>query len=180
MADRMTPEQRHRCMSHIRGVDTKPEMVVRRWLWKQGFRYRLHVRRLPGSPDVVMRRWHTVIFVNGCFWHGHENCPHYRLPHTHRQYWLDKIARNRERDRRDHALLAQAGWHVLVVWECQLDKRRRHDTLLALSRRLSQIVMQTQHAHLYTLPDREEGDNALAAEPQETAYHKAHSPEKTA
>ena len=82
MPDTMTPEQRHRCMAAIRGKDTRPEMVVRRWLWAQGYRYRLHVRRLPGTPDIVLHRYHTVINVNGCFWHGHEGCPHFTLPKT--------------------------------------------------------------------------------------------------
>jgi DNA mismatch endonuclease (patch repair protein) len=82
MADKMTPEQRHRCMSRIRGRDTKPELVVRRWLWRQGFRYRLYVKSLPGRPDIVMRKWRTVIFVNGCFWHGHESKNTVR-PHMH-------------------------------------------------------------------------------------------------
>ena len=114
-------------MSRIRGRDTKPEMVVRRWLWRQGYRYRLCVKALPGRPDIVMRKWRTVIFVNGCFWHGHE-CQKHR-PVTNAQFWQDKITRNRERDAHNQELLRAAGWHVIVVWECQLTPKCRIDTL---------------------------------------------------
>lgn len=157
MADRMTAAQRHHCMSSIRGTDTRPEMVVRRWLWRQGFRYRLHVRSLPGTPDVVMRRWHTVIFVNGCFWHGHEACGHFHLPKTNTDFWRAKITRNRQHDERNHKLLAYMGWHVIVVWECQLANDQRQATLQALSRRLSQIVLAANGAEPYA--------HLLAAEP---------------
>lgn len=140
MADRMTPEQRHRCMSRIRGRDTKPELVVRRWLWHQGFRYRLYVKSLPGRPDIVMRKWRTVIFVNGCFWHGHD-CQSDRRPSTNARFWQEKIERNRERDARNVAALQAAGWHVLVVWECQLSAKRRRETLRELDVELSHIVL---------------------------------------
>lgn len=151
-------------MSRIRGRDTKPEMVVRRWLWRQGYRYRLCVKSLPGRPDIVMRKWRTVIFVNGCFWHGHE-CQKQR-PATNAQFWQDKFTRNRERDARNQALLQAAGWHVLVVWECQLTTKRRSETLRDLDLALSRIVLQhtadrrTQHAY----PDPAT-DLPLAAEP---------------
>jgi len=139
MADRMTPEQRHRCMSRIRGRDTKPELVVRRWLWHQGFRYRLYVKRLPGTPDIVMRKWKTVIFVNGCFWHGHD-CQKHR-PATNSQFWQDKITRNRQRDASNQAALQAAGWNVIVVWECQLAPKRRVQTLRELDLALSHIIL---------------------------------------
>jgi len=144
MADRMTPQQRHRCMSRIRGRDTKPELVVRRWLWRQGYRYRLCVKSLPGRPDIVMRKWRTVIFVNGCFWHGHE-CQK-RQPATHAQFWKEKIARNRQRDARNQAMLLAAGWNVIVVWECQLATQRRTRTLHELGLALSRIVLQCNGA----------------------------------
>jgi len=163
MADRMTPEQRHRCMSRIRGRDTKPEMVVRRWLWRQGFRYRLYVKSLPGRPDIVLRKWRTVIFVNGCFWHGHD-CTKHR-PTTHAQFWQDKINRNRERDARNQALLQAAGWHVIVVWECQLSPKNRVETLRELDLTLSRIVLQRNGAKpRYTSPDEEVYPPAIAAE----------------
>ena len=170
MADKMTPEQRHRCMSRIRGRDTKPELVVRRWLWHQGFRYRLYVKALPGRPDIVMRKWRTVIFVNGCFWHGHKCGNNKRRPTTNAQFWQDKIERNRERDARNQALLQAAGWHVLVVWECQLTPRRRLKTLRELDLALSHIVLQhaTPAAKSYPTPAAGE-DLPIAAEPM-TGY----------
>ncbi len=166
MADKMTREQRHRCMSRIRGRDTKPELVVRRWLWHQGFRYRLCVKSLPGRPDIVMRKWRTAIFVNGCFWHGHECENNRQRPSTNAAFWQEKFARNRERDARNQALLQAAGWHVIVVWECQLSPKRREATLRELDVTLSRIVLQQNSApgKRYAMPD--EGDEAsLAAEP---------------
>ena len=163
MGDRMTPEQRHRCMSRIRGRDTKPELVVRRWLWHQGFRYRLYVKALPGRPDIVMRKWRTAIFVNGCFWHGHE-CQRHR-PATNAQFWQEKITRSRERDERNQALLRAAGWNVIVVWECQLAPKRRKETLRELDFELSRIVLERNGAQVrpYVMPD-EGADVPLAAE----------------
>ena len=140
MADKMTREQRHRCMSRIRGRDTKPELVVRRWLWRKGYRYRLYVKSLPGRPDIVMRKWRTAIFVHGCFWHGHD-CQKHR-PTTNAEFWQEKFARNRERDAHNQALLQAAGWHVIVVWECQLSPKRRAETLQELDLALSRIVLQ--------------------------------------
>ena len=164
MADKMTPEQRHRCMSRIHSRDTKPEMIVRRWLWSQGYRYRLNVKQLPGRPDIVLTTLSTVIFVNGCFWHAHEGCDKYRVPLTNVDFWKAKFSRNRERDERNYRLLHKMGWYVLVVWECQLSKENRNATLMALSRRLSQIFLETNGAKLYTA---EEETIPLAAEPQE-------------
>lgn len=131
-------------MSRIRGRDTKPELVVRRWLWHQGFRYRLYVKSLPGRPDIVMRKWRTVIFVNGCFWHGHE-C-NKRQPSTNAQFWKEKIERNRKRDSRNQALLQAAGWHVIVIWECQLRPKCRMHTLRELDLTLSRIVLERNGA----------------------------------
>ena len=144
--DTMTPEQRKRCMSSIKSRDTKPEMIVRRWLWHQGLRYRLHVKSLPGTPDIVMRKLRTVVFVHGCFWHGHDECQGNRLPATRHEYWKNKIEANRKRDERDIAALTAMGWHVIVVWECKLKKSDRLMTLLSLSRSISQIVLAKNHA----------------------------------
>ena len=169
MADKMTPEQRHRCMSRIRGRDTKPEMVVRRWLWHQGFRYRLYVKRLPGTPDIVMKKWRTVILVNGCFWHGHD-CQRHK-PATNAQFWHDKIARNRERDARNQALLQAAGWHVIVIWECQLAAKRRMATLRELDLALSRIVLErsTPKAKPYDIGTDDAPGSQIAAEPDDSA-----------
>lgn len=98
MADTHTPPQRHANMAAIRGKDTKPEMLVRRYLWGHGFRYRLNHPRLPGKPDIVLRKYRTCIFVNGCFWHGHEGCQYYTIPKTNTEFWVDKVKRNKERD----------------------------------------------------------------------------------
>lgn len=129
MSDTMTKEQRHYCMSRIRGKDTRPEMVVRRWLHSEGFRYSLHSRRLPGCPDIVLRRYHTVIFINGCFWHGHPGCDKLRMPRSNVEFWQEKIRRNKERDAQEVAALEALGWNVIVVWECELSRRARDLTL---------------------------------------------------
>ena len=98
MTDKLTPIQRHKNMAAIKSKDTKPEMVVRRYLWEHGFRYRLNHPRLPGKPDIVMRKYRTCIFVNGCFWHGHEGCRYYTIPKTNTEFWVNKVKRNKERD----------------------------------------------------------------------------------
>ena len=123
MADVLSPDQRHRCMSHIRSKDTKPELKVRKWLWGHGYRYRLNVKSVPGKPDIVMRPYRTAIFVNGCFWHGHENCRKARIPKSNIGFWEAKIKRNRERDERVTAELESMGWRVIVVWECEIDRK---------------------------------------------------------
>lgn len=129
MPDTMTKEQRHYCMSRIRGKDTRPEMVVRRYLHARGFRYLLHSRKLPGCPDIVLRRYHTVIFINGCFWHGHPGCEKFRMPSTNVEFWQEKIRRNKERDALEVAALEALGWTVIVVWECELSRQVMEETL---------------------------------------------------
>lgn len=94
-----TPLQRHKNMAAVRSKNTKPEIIVRHYLWRQGFRYRLNDPRLPGHPDIVLRKYRTCVFVNGCFWHGHEGCKYAHLPQTHAEFWLQKITRNKERDK---------------------------------------------------------------------------------
>lgn len=137
MADRMTKEQRHLCMSHIRGKDTRPEIAVRKGLFAAGFRYRLNVRSLPGTPDIVLRKYHTVVFVNGCFWHGHEGCRYYVLPKTNSSFWKAKIERNRRRDSAVQARLQALGWRVIVLWECELNTAQKlRATLESLFARL--------------------------------------------
>lgn len=133
MSDVLTPQQRHRCMSHIHSKATKPEMVVRRWLWAHGYRYRLNVKSVPGKPDIVMRRYRTAIFVNGCFWHGHEGCKQFVLPKTNTDFWQAKIARNRERDRQNATLLRSNGWQVITLWACSLTKDRLENTMQQVS-----------------------------------------------
>lgn len=107
-------------MAQIRGKGTKPEMVVRKFLFGRGFRYRLNHPWLPGHPDIVLRKYRSVIFVNGCFWHGHEGCRYYVVPKSNTEFWKAKIARNRARDIEEQRRLASMGWHCITVWECQL------------------------------------------------------------
>ena len=109
-------------MSRIRAKDTKPEIIVRKYLFSKGFRYRLHVKNLPGKPDIVLPRYKTVIFVNGCFWHGHEGCRYFVVPKTKTQWWLDKIAKNIQNDGVATDKLKKEGWKILIIWECQLKK----------------------------------------------------------
>jgi len=121
--DKITKEQRSYTMSRIRSKDTKPEMLVRLHLHALGFRYRLHDSKLPGHPDIVLPKWHTVIFVNGCFWHRHEGCKVATTPKSNIDFWQAKFARNVARDIKEHNALESAGWHVIIVWECEVKKR---------------------------------------------------------
>ncbi|MDY6273542.1 MAG: very short patch repair endonuclease [Succinivibrionaceae bacterium] len=138
----MTPEQRHRNMAAIRSVNTKPELLVRRHLWRLGFRYSLNSGRLPGHPDIVLRKYRTCIFVNGCFWHGHEGCRYFRIPKSNVDYWTRKIARNKERDREELRQLEERGWHCITVWECGLRNGRLEGTLESLVLELRRIYRQ--------------------------------------
>ena len=144
MPDVLTPTQRHTCMSQIRSKATKPEMLVRRWLWAHGYRYRLNVKSVPGKPDIVMRRYRTAIFVNGCFWHGHEGCSKFVMPKSNTDFWRTKIEYNRERDQRNYQLLMHAGWQVLVIWQCNLTKDKLEATMqsvaVALNKNLLKII----------------------------------------
>lgn len=121
MADNHTKEVRSKNMSHIRSKDSKPEETVRRYLFSRGFRYRKNVKKLPGCPDIVLTKYQTVIFVNGCFWHMH-NCNRFVWPASNEDYWRQKILGNVERDRCNIQFLHEAGWNVIVVWECELKK----------------------------------------------------------
>jgi len=164
MPDKLTKEQRHRCMAAIHGKNTKPELIVRRFLFNRGFRYRLNHPRLPGHPDLVLRKYRTVIFVNGCFWHGHEGCPAFRLPKTNANYWRDKIKRNKRRDIEEQRLLAAMGWHCITVWECQLKPACREQTLVSLSFTLNRIFLENHRPKAYRMP--EDTAASMAAEPK--------------
>lgn len=161
MSDHLTIEQRHKNMAAVRSKDTKPEMVVRKYLWSRGFRYRVNNPRLPGHPDIVLRKYHTCIFVNGCFWHGHKGCKYFRMPKTNTEFWERKIPRNRERDREEQKQLARMGWHCITVWECELKGERREKTLESLEYTLNHIFIQDRDLS-YRLPERE--DLGMAAE----------------
>ena len=115
-------------MSHIRSTNSKPEETVRKYLFSKGFRYRKNVRTLPGCPDIVLSKYKTVIFVNGCFWHKH-NCPRFVWPSSNEEYWTPKILRNVERDQVNKEKLEEASWKVIIIWECELKKKVREETL---------------------------------------------------
>ena len=129
MSDVLSPEQRHRNMAAIHSVDTKPEITLRHELWRRGFRYRVNDRRLPGSPDIVLPKYRTVVFVHGCFWHGHMGCSKYKVPKTNTDFWTAKVARNQERDQEVWRKLEAKGWAVIIVWECELEKARLAETI---------------------------------------------------
>lgn len=124
MADIVTPEQRSRMMSGIKGKNTKPEMIIRKGLHALGFRYRLHDKTLPGKPDLVFPSYHAVILIHGCFWHCHQ-CYLFKWPSSRQEFWKEKISRNAERDREQISLLNNMGWRVLVIWECALRGRTK-------------------------------------------------------
>ena len=116
-------------MSQIKGKNTKPELLVRKYLFSQGFRYRVNVRSLPGTPDIVLKKYKTAIFINGCFWHGHEGCKYFVWPKTREAFWKEKINKNIRRDAQNIEKLKSAGWNVIVIWECELKKDKLEFTL---------------------------------------------------
>ncbi|MDE5789943.1 MAG: very short patch repair endonuclease [Muribaculaceae bacterium] len=120
MTDIMTPEQRSRCMRAIKGKDTKPEKIVRKYLFSRGLRYRVNNRKLPGSPDLVFKKYKTVVFIDGCFWHGHEGCKYFKMPKSNTLFWKHKIAMNVARDYANNIDLKLAGWRVIRIWECDI------------------------------------------------------------
>ena len=127
-------------MSRIKGKNTKPEETVRKYLFSQGFRYRKNDKRLPGKPDIVLPKYKTVIFVNGCFWHKHEGCKYFVWPKSNSEFWKEKIESNIVRDKKQYEELKNAGWHVIIVWECELKKKQRMDTLERLVTEIQTIV----------------------------------------
>lgn len=129
MSDIFTPYQRHLNMAAIHSFNTKPEMTLRRALWHLGFRYRVNDRRFPGSPDIVLPKYRTVIFVHGCFWHGHKGCKKYTVPKSNSDFWVAKVRRNKERDQEVWRQLEAKGWFVIIVWECQLRKSELEETI---------------------------------------------------
>lgn len=166
--DFLTPEQRHRCMAAIHSKDTEPEMVVRKFLFACGFRYRINHPRLPGKPDIVLRKYRTVIFVNGCFWHGHANCKLFSLPQSNRDFWQQKIARNKKRDKAVQQQLATMGWHCITIWECQLKKEQRQQTLERLAFTLNRIFLNDHRVdRTYAIP-QEEAMTAAEPDPKST------------
>jgi DNA mismatch endonuclease (patch repair protein) len=130
MTDVHSKEIRSYNMSKIKGKDTKPEILVRKFLFRKGLRYKLHDKKLPGKPDLVFPKYKKVIFVNGCFWHGHENCKYFIVPKTRTDWWLDKINKNKEKDLENIKKLENEGWKVYVIWECDLKKNQQKEYFL--------------------------------------------------
>lgn len=185
-------------MSSIHSKDTKPEMIVRRGLWKRGFRYRLNYKRLPGHPDIVLRKYRTCIFVNGCFWYGHlvamppnesrefsveslesvesvewkvADSACCKIPKTNRKFWVKKILRNMERDKEEQRKLAAMGWHCITVWECELKPAKREETLDSIAFTLNHIfLLDRQKPKVYTI--EEDQQILMAAAEEEEKYNK--------
>ena len=185
MTDTMTPQQRHYCMSRIRSKDTTPEKRVREWLWNHGYRYRLCVKGVPGKPDIVMRKYRTAIFVNGCFWHGHDvalssvetrliaslqsiiDSKCCKIPKTNREFWVAKIRRNQERDQKNYEILSENGWQVIVLWECQLKPKKLEQTMLQVEVQLHDYYIRTFSRKSKTYIHIEEESLPMAAEDSE-------------
>ncbi len=129
MKDVFTKEKRSEVMSKIRKTNTKPELLVRSFLFKNGLRFKIHKKNLSGNPDIVLPKYKTVVFVNGCFWHAHKNCKYNKMPKSNTNYWIPKILRNVERDKINEKLLSKLDWKVLTVWECELEKTKQENTL---------------------------------------------------
>ena len=174
--DKLSPQQRHNNMAAIHSKDTKPEMIVRRGLWKRGFRYRLNHKRLPGHPDLVLKKYRTCIFVNGCFWHGHNvalpqvnsekgivNSECCKIPKTNREFWVAKISRNQQRDIEEQRKLAEMGWHCITVWECGRKPSKREEKLRSVTYTLKKIWLEAHEAIRRPYPNMEEEDGMLKA-----------------
>ena len=190
MTDRLTPAQRHRVMSRIHSRNTKPELKVRQWLWRHGYRYRLNVKSVPGKPDIVMRRYRTAIFVNGCFWHGHfvvfdtdalrhceersnqdmalsvDNSKCCKIPQTNREFWVNKIKRNQERDQKNYQVLHDNGWQVIVVWECQLTPKRIEETMIRVELMLNEHFLALHQPKVVPYEQEQTYEYPMAAEEQ--------------
>lgn len=162
MTDVMTPEERSRCMAAIKGRNTKPELMARRFLFAKGLRYRVNNSKLPGSPDIVFRKYKTAVFIDGCFWHGHKDCRYFRLPKTNIDFWRHKINLNIARDYRNDVELRLLGWRVIRVWECNLRNPKERDHTLEV---LYNNIISPHNCASYTLTETPAG---IAAEPTES------------
>lgn len=163
MTDVLSLEQRHKNMAAIHSKNTKPEILVRKFLFNRGFRYRINHPSLPGKPDIVLHKYKTCIFVNGCFWHGHEGCKYFVLPKSNIDFWKSKIERNQKRDIEVQRELAKMGWHCITIWECQLKPNIKDKTLESLDYTLNHIYLTDRCSKEYK---NEEEINLIAAEQQ--------------
>ena len=178
-------------MSHIRSRNTKPELKVRQWLWAHGYRYRLNVKSVPGKPDIVMRKYRTAIFVNGCFWHGHgvtaspvesekckvESSRCCKIPQTNRQFWVNKIRRNQERDKHNYQVLQESGWQVIVIWECQLKPKRIEQTMTEVELLLNEKLL-SRYSHHTPVHYQTEKESPLPMAAETLAYNNEPKPTK--
>lgn len=163
MPDTLLPQERHECMSRIRSASTSPEVKLRHELWNHGFRYRMNDKRLPGKPDIVLPKYHTVIFIHGCFWHGHKGCKYYTIPKTNTVFWTAKVARNQERDQRVWRELEAAGWSVIIVWECELKKANLETTIA----RVEDEIKRNGESYQQTSAERRSAREAYRQEQKE-------------
>lgn len=162
MTDIFSKDKRSDIMSKISNKNTKPEILVRKYLFAKGFRFRINDKRFPGKPDILLPKYKTAIFVNGCFWHGHEGCKYHVLPKTNTEFWQNKIERNRKRDMEERQQLTSMGWHCITVWECQLKPKVRQQTLDALEYTLCHIFLEDRRVKTY---EPTEEDWIMVAEP---------------
>ncbi|ATS10064.1 very short patch repair endonuclease [Porphyromonas gingivalis] len=145
MSDIYSKSKRSSIMSKISGKDTKPEILVRKYLFSKGFRFRKNVKDLPGKPDIVLSKYKTIIFINGCFWHGHENCKKATLPATNAKFWTEKISSNIDRDKRQQRELQDKGYKVLIVWQCELTADFRETTLSELLKKITAPMIENMN-----------------------------------
>jgi len=136
MTDIFDKEKRSSIMRSVKSTNTSTEIVVRKWLYSRGYRYRIHRKDLPGTPDIIISRLKIAIFVHGCFWHNHENCGRATIPKTRTEFWTDKFAKNRKRDKLKEEALKEAGWNVVVLWQCQIERGEFADILCESLRKL--------------------------------------------
>lgn len=142
--DKFSRKKRSEIMSHVHGQNTKPEEIVGKYLFSQGFRYRKNDIRYPGKPDIVLPKYRTMVFINGCFWHHHRGCEHATIPATNREYWEKKLTRNVARDREEKEELEKMGWKVIIVWTCEIStKEKREERLATLVKEIRSGIYQT-------------------------------------
>ena len=136
MADVYSRKKRSDVMSRIKATDTKPELIVRKYIFSRGLRFRIHQKNLPGKPDIVLKKYHSIVLVNGCFWHGHKNCKVFKMPKSNKTYWVPKINRNIVKQKETISTLRRLGWKVFIIWECELKKSKQNAALTKLLRKI--------------------------------------------
>lgn len=164
MTDVHSKKVRSHNMAMIKSKNTKPEIIVRKYIFNQGFRFRVNVKSLPGKPDVVLSKYRTVIFINGCFWHGHDECPYFVIPKTRTQWWLEKIQKTKKRDEEQRNELRKGGWNIMTIWECQLRPNIREETLSGIVLLLQKTYLNI-HKKKYMTSDT---SSFLVAEPKQS------------